>query len=98
MAIDIKTLQDERAKLKVDFDMVSGRITSVEKDLGTMKSNLNALYGAIQQVDKLIKLEDPKATTAGRPVDGAKDNRVALNEKEKAMPADKQAALNIATT
>lgn len=97
MAIDIKTLQDERAKLKVDFDMVSGRITSVEKDLGTMKSNLNALYGAIQQVDKLIKLEDPKATT-GRPVDGAEDNRVALNEKEKAMPADKQAALNIATT
>ena len=97
MAIDIKTLQDERAKLKVDFDMVSGRITSVEKDLGTMKSNLNALYGAIQQVDKLIKLEDPKATT-GRPVDGAKDNRVDLNEKEKAMPADKQAALNIATT
>ena len=48
MAIDIKTLQDERAKLKVDFDMVSGRITSVEKDLGTMKSNLNALYSAIQ--------------------------------------------------
>ena len=97
MAIDIKTLQDERARLKVDFDMVSGRITSVEKDLGTMKSNLNALYCAIQQVDKLIKLEDPKATT-GRPVDGAKDNRVTLNEKEKAMPADKQAALNIATT
>tara|TARA_Y100001951_G_C11058141_1_gene139341 strand:+ start:233 stop:526 length:294 start_codon:yes stop_codon:yes gene_type:complete len=97
MAIDIKTLQDERAKLKVDFDMVSGRITSVEKDLGTMKSNLNALYGAIQQVDKLIKLEDPKATT-GRPVDGEKDSRVDLNEKEKAMPADKQAALNIATT
>ena len=97
MAIDIKTLQDERAKLKADFDMVSGRISGVEKDLGTMKSNLNALYGAIQQVDKLIRLEDPKATT-GRPVDGAKDNSVTLNEKEKAMPADKQAALNIATT
>ena len=97
MAIDIKTLQDERAKLKADFDMVSGRISGVEKDLGTMKSNLNALYGAIQQVDKLIRLEDPKATI-GRPVEGAKDNRVVLNEKEKAMPADKQAALNIATT
>ena len=97
MAIDIKTLQDERARLKVDFDMVSGRITSVEKDLGTMKSNLNALYGAIQQVDKLIKFEDPKATT-GRPVDGATDSRVDLNEKEKVMPVDKQAALNIATT
>lgn len=97
MAIDIKTLQDERVKLKSDFDMVNGRIKQVESDLGTMKSNLNALYGAIQQVDKLIKLEDPKAVT-GRPVDGEKDNRVLLNEKDKAMPADKQAALNVATT
>tara|TARA_Y100000590_G_scaffold187329_1_gene213501 strand:+ start:3943 stop:4236 length:294 start_codon:yes stop_codon:yes gene_type:complete len=97
MAIDIKTLQDERVKLKSDFDMVNGRIKQVESDLGTMKSNLNALYGAIQQVDKLIKLEDPKAVT-GRPVDGEKDNRVVLNEKDKAMPADKQAALNVATT
>ena len=97
MAIDIKTLQDERVKLKSDFDMVNGRIKQVESDLGTIKSNLNALYGAIQQVDKLIKLEDPKAVT-GRPVDGEKDNRVVLNEKDKAMPADKQAALNVATT
>ena len=97
MAIDIKTLQDERVKLKSDFDMVNGRIKQVESDLGTMKSNLNALYGAIQQVDKLIKLEDPKAVT-GRPVDGEKDNRVVLNEKDKAVPADKQAALNVATT
>ena len=97
MAIDIKTLQDERVKLKSDFDMVNGRIKQVESDLGTMKSNLNALYGAIQQVDKLIKLEDPTAVT-GRPVDGEKDNRVVLNEKDKAMPADKQAALNVATT
>ena len=97
MAIDIKTLQDERVKLKSDFDMVNGRIKQVESDLGTMKSNLNALYGAIQQVDKLIKLEDPKAVT-GRPVDGEKDNRVVVNEKDKAMPADKQAALNVATT
>ena len=97
MAIDIKTLQDERVKLKSDFDMVNGRIKQVESDLGTMKSNLNALYGAIQHVDKLIKLEDPKAVT-GRPVDGEKDNRVVLNEKDKAMPADKQAALNVATT
>ena len=97
MAIDIKTLQDERVKLKSDFDMVNGRIKQVESDLGTMKSNLNALYGAIQQVDKLIKLEDPKAVT-GRAVDCEKDNRVVLNEKDKAMPADKQAALNVATT
>jgi hypothetical protein len=97
MAIDIKTLQNERVKLKGDFDMVSGRIKQVEGDLGTMKSNLNALYGAIQQVDKLIKLEDPTSAT-GRPAEGVQDDRVVLNEKDKAIPADKQAALNIATT
>ena len=33
---------------------MSDRIKQVEKDLGTMKSNLNALYGAIQQTDRLI--------------------------------------------
>ena len=38
--IDEKTLLEERKVL--------------EKDLGTMKSNLNALYGAIQQTDKLL--------------------------------------------
>ena len=31
----------------------------MEKDLGNMKSNLNAVYGAIQQIDKLLtKLND----------------------------------------
>ena len=28
---------------------MNDRIKQVEKDLGTMKSNLNAVYGAIQQ-------------------------------------------------
>ena len=56
MTINIDTLKNEREILKKDFDNLSQRIAQVEKDLGTMKSNLNAVYGAIQQVDKLIKL------------------------------------------
>ena len=54
MAIDDNILQSEREILKKDFDTLSQRIAQVEKDLGTMKSNLNAIYGAIQQTDKLI--------------------------------------------
>ena len=77
MIIDEKTLLDERKVLEDDFNTVSGRIKQVEKDLGTMKSNLNAVYGAIQQVDKLIKLDDGD---------------------EKQMPAEKELALNIATS
>ena len=60
MSIDDKILLSEREKLKNDFDTLSQRITQVEKDLGTMKSNLNAVYGAIQQVDKFIKMNNDK--------------------------------------
>jgi hypothetical protein len=56
--IDLSTLQNERKLLKTDFDTLSGRINQVEKDLTTMKGNLNAVYGALQQVDKLIKKID----------------------------------------
>ena len=56
MAIELETLNNERELLKKDFDNLTQRIAQVEKDLGTMKSNLNAVYGAIQQVDKLLKL------------------------------------------
>ena len=45
-----------------------------------MKSNLNAVYGAIQQIDKLL----------------AKIN--VGKEEKKPMPAEKEQALNIATS
>ena len=84
MAIDENILQSEREILKKDFDTLSQRIAQVEKDLGTMKSNLNAVFGAIQQVDKLIKLDT-----------GGEEPQL-LNEKQ--MSADKEKALNLATS
>ena len=78
MMIDEQTLKDERKVLEDDFNTMSNRIKQVEKDLGQMKSNLNALYGAIQQVDRLL--------TKLTPVDN------------KEMPAEKEKALNIATS
>ena len=59
MAIDEKTLLEERSVLEKDFNTTKERIVQVEKDLGNMKSNLNAFYGAIQQIDKLlVKVRD----------------------------------------
>ena len=78
--IDEKTLIEERKVLEADFNTMNDRIKQVEKDLGTMKSNLNALYGAIQQTDRLLEK-----------VRGGKD-------KKQPMPAEKEKALNIATT
>ena len=88
MAIELKELQDERDTLQKDFDTISGRIKQVDADLIAMKSNLNAVYGAMQQIDKLIAKE------------GGKSEKKLLTEKEpeQSMPADKQAALNVATS
>ena len=52
--IDEKILIDERKVLETDFNTTKDKIVQMEKDLGNMKSNLNAVYGAIQQIDKLL--------------------------------------------
>jgi len=72
MSIDLKTLTEERIKLKKDFDDLTGKISTIEKEMITMKNNLNAVYGAIQQTDKLIKLSTSKT----------KDEQQLLVEKE----------------
>ena len=87
MAIEISTLKTEREVLQKDFDNLSGRIKQVDADLMTMKSNLNAIYGAIQQVDKLIAKDSEEQS-----------EKQLLTEKDKVMPAEKQAALNVATS
>ena len=56
MSIDEKTLLAERKVLEEDFNTTKDRIAKVEKDLNNMKNNINAVYGAIQQIDKLIVL------------------------------------------
>ena len=86
MAIELSTLQTERDTLQKDFDTLSARIKQVDADLITMKSNLNAIYGAIQQVDKLIAKDS-----------GTTSEKQLLTEKQP-MPVEKQQALNVATS
>ena len=80
MIIDVEVLEVEKGKLKNDFDKVKDSIQKAEIEIGSMKSNLNALFGAIQQTDRLLEK-----------VRGGKDEK-------KPMPAEKEKALNIATT
>jgi|TARA_B100000424_G_scaffold174005_1_gene134321 archaellum component FlaC len=77
MGIDLNYLQDERKKLQSDFDTISSNIEKTKKSLTTQQNNLNAVYGAIQQIDKLIPMVDTEK----------KDTRVLLNEKDKAVSA-----------
>jgi phage shock protein A len=56
MSVDEKILREEKALLEKDFSTLKTKIEKFEQDLGQMRSNLNAIYGAIQQTDKLLKL------------------------------------------
>ena len=60
MAIEIETLVEEKNILQKDFDDMSTKVKTVEVELVQMKANLNALNGAIQQVNKLIRMAQPK--------------------------------------
>ena len=71
MTISTSDLTAERQVLEKDFEALSSRIKQVDQELIQMKSNLNAVHGAIQQVDKLIKISE--------------DNKKLPDEKEKAL-------------
>ena len=58
MSINTNDLQNEREILVKDFDALKERIKQVDAELIQMKSNLNAVHGAIKQVDKLIKMSE----------------------------------------
>ena len=52
--IDEKMLMAERQTLEEDYKNTEEKIKLIERELGNLKSNLNAIYGAVQEVDKLI--------------------------------------------
>ena len=62
MTISVEQLNEEKTLLQIDFDKINSQINKVTNDLAQMKANLNAMNGAIQQVNKLIEMENDKAT------------------------------------
>mgnify|MGYP001954471858 CR=1 FL=1 len=53
-------LIEERTKLQTEFDAVRKDIVQIETQLGSLRSNLNALNGAIQQTNKMISMVEEK--------------------------------------
>ena len=94
MTISIEQLNERKTKLAEDFNTVSKRIEDGEKEIEALKNNRNALAGALQQVNLFLQEEQPAETAAK----GKTNSGSSKADKEKGMPAAKQAALNIATT
>ena len=77
MSITKEQIELRKSNLEKDFQNVKQQIEEGQVKINTMRNNLNALAGAIQQCDMFLKL---------------------LAEKDAPMPAEKQQALDIATS
>jgi len=60
MTISIEQLNEEKQLLQADFDKMNSQINKITNDMAQMKANLNAINGAIQQVNKLIEMSNEK--------------------------------------
>ena len=54
MTIKLEDLIEEKSVLQKDFDELNKNVRKFEVELSQMRANLNALNGAIQEVNKLI--------------------------------------------
>ena len=62
MTISKETIEKRKEDLKTEFTTLKDRISMGEKEIETMKKNLDALAGAVQQCDLFLKeLEDKDA-------------------------------------
>ena len=57
MGITTQNLMKERFVLQKTFNELNTKIQHVEKEVTSMKANLSAVHGALQQVEKLIKID-----------------------------------------
>tara|TARA_B100000925_G_C21824021_1_gene394188 strand:- start:209 stop:469 length:261 start_codon:yes stop_codon:yes gene_type:complete len=69
MGVKTEKLYDEKKTLVAEFDTLKANIVKVESELGKMKSNLNALAGAVQFADKLINISEQEKAMAPNNLD-----------------------------
>lgn len=58
MGVSSQTLIKEKNLLQATFKELNDKIVAHEKQVQVWRNNLNAVHGALQQVDKLIKQDD----------------------------------------
>ena len=77
MSISKEKIEARKSDLEKDFQTVKQQIEDSEVKIVSMKNNLNALAGAMQQCDMFLKQ---------------------IADDDAPMPAEKQQALDIATS
>ena len=83
MGISLKQLEEEKAALQFTFDQLNMKIKKIEGETQNMRNNLNAVHGAIQQMDKLIKIDMLAGDGTGKKDDENQPSAASLDIKEK---------------
>ncbi len=90
MGVSNKILQDERSVLKKTFDDLQSKINLIDKESTALKNNLNAVGGAIQQIDKLLHISaesgknlPPEEREQTKSLDISQSKKELLKEGEK---------------
>jgi len=68
MALNEKILQEELSILQADFEKTKKSVETMEKEVVNQRNNLNAIYGALQQTEKLLKLSRGEQKADGKKV------------------------------
>ena len=68
MSLNEKLLQEELSTLKVDFDKTKKSVETMGKETILQRNNLNAIYGAMQQTEKLLKMVQGEQKADGKKV------------------------------
>lgn len=60
MSISKTKIEAKKTELNESFKMLTDRINQIEKELGKLRSDANAVSGAIQVCDQLLNEADTK--------------------------------------
>ena len=82
MTISKETIEKRKEDLKTEFTTLKDRISMGEKEIETMKKNLDALAGAVQQCDLFLKEFEDKTPKIKEAMPAAKQEALADNLKE----------------
>ena len=95
MGVSTQDLMREKYALNKSFTDLKTKIETIEKEVATMRNNLNAVNGAIQIVDKMIAQDETFVPKTGQMNVPEKEGGLAPEKVDRENVRARQAELEI---
>ena len=83
MGVSKKQLMNEKTTLQKTFDEIKGKLEVITKEQEAYKNNLNAVGGAMQQIEKLLAMNNANWELEQKGIDSDTGKSLEIKEKEK---------------